>query len=355
MRNNIIIRTKEKNYLIQIKINSIKNKLKKIIKNEDKVFIIIDKKVDHLIKDLSDKKNLFIIRVVGSEKIKNYIFFQKITEKLLSKGIDRKSCIISIGGGTVGDISGFIASTVLRGVKFILIPTTLLSQVDSSIGGKNGINSMYGKNLIGTFYQPNLVIIDPYILMTLPIKELKSGYAEIIKHALIYDSIFFKWLENNYNKIFNLNFNTLEKAINKSILIKSKFVQKDTKEKLINNYSRAILNFGHTFGHALETFYQYKKKLTHGEAIAIGMMIASKISNKFNYLSKNDLIKINNHFKKVGLPTSDKNMYNIAIFSLIKKDKKNTGKNINLVLLKKIGKAKYSRNLDIKKIKKIIY
>ena len=155
--------------------------------------------------------------------------------------VDRN--IIAIGGGTLGDLTGFIASTVLRGLDFFLIPTTLLSQVDSSIGGKNGINTVYGKNLIGTFYQPKEVLIDISILNSLPKKEIKSGYAEIIKHALIHDYSFFTWLERNSDKLFNLNKSILEKAIYKSIMIKLFYVSKDEIEYLLNNNSRAMLNF----------------------------------------------------------------------------------------------------------------
>ena len=355
MNRNIIIKTKEKNYRIEIKSNSITNKLNKIIKNEDKVFIIVDTKVNYIIKNLVNNKKIFIIKINGSEKIKDFKYFHKISENLISKGINRNSCIISIGGGSIGDLTGFIASTILRGVKFILFPTTLLSQVDSSIGGKNGINSKNGKNLIGTFYQPDQVIIDPKILYSLSKRELKSGYAEVLKHALINDFSFFKFLEKNYSRVFSLELKTLEQIIFKSISIKSKFVNNDTKELLINNNSRSILNFGHTFGHALETYYYYNNKFTHGEAISIGMTIASKISYKLGYLNYDELKRIIRHFLDVGLPTKDKNMYKSQIFKIIKKDKKNIINNINLVLLKKIGKAHFSRNNSIKEIKKNIY
>ena len=355
MSKKIIIKTKEKKYLIEVRNNSIKNKLEKIIKNKYKFFIIIDNKVNYLIRDFIKNENLFITKINGSEKIKTFKYYNRIIESLIANGIDRNSYIVAIGGGTIGDIGGFIASTILRGVKFILIPTTLLSQVDSSIGGKNGINSISGKNLIGTFYQPDHVIIDPIVLKTLPSRQIKSGYAEIIKHALINDQLFFQLLDKNYKKILNINLNFIEKIIYKSIIIKSKFVTKDTKEKLLNSNSRAMLNFGHTFGHALETFYGYNNKLTHGEAISIGMIIASKISLKMGYIRNKEYEKIFNHFKKVGLPTKDKNMYNTKILSLIKNDKKNIKNNINLILLKKIGKVFFSRNINIKKIKEYIY
>ena len=190
------------------------------------------------------------------------------------------------------------------------------------------------------------------MLSSLPKREIKSGYVEIIKHSIINDEKFFKWLDNNSNKILNLNTKFLSEAIYRSILIKRKFVLKDEKEKLNNKYSRAILNFGHTFGHALETYYNYNKKLTHGEAISIGISIASTLSNKLNYLSNQNLNKITKHLKNNNLPIFDKVMYNRKIFNIIRKDKKNTGDTINLVLIKKIGSAFLNKKLSIENIKK---
>ena len=273
---------------------------------------------------------------------------------MLSLGVNRKSVLVAIGGGTLGDLAGFIASTLLRGVDLILIPTTLLSQVDSSVGGKNGINTNFGKNLVGTFYQPKLVIIDPYVLSSLPKRELLSGYAEIVKHAIIYDQKFFNWLNRNSKDIFKLKYDVLYKAIYKSVSIKKTYVVKDEKEKLKNKYSRAILNFGHTFGHALETYYNYNKRLTHGEAISIGMMIATKISYKLNYLSLQDVIKIKNHFIANSLPIEDKEMYNKKIFQIIYKDKKNTDDKVNFILLKSIGKSFLKSKINLNKIKKLL-
>ena len=353
MNKKIKIKSKEKNYCIEIKYNFFRNKLIKLIKNKNKIIIIIDRNVEYLLNNIKFKNNIFIIKIKGSEKIKNFNNYEILTKKILSFGVDRNSIVIAIGGGTIGDLSGFIASTILRGVKFVLMPTTLLSQVDSSIGGKNGINTNLGKNLIGTFYQPDEVFIDPKILESLPKKELQSGYAEIVKHALINDIFFFNWLDKNYKRIFKFEQNALVYAIHKSIKIKAKFIETDSKEVLINNKSRALLNFGHTFGHALETLYEYKNKITHGEAISIGMIIASKLSNKLSSLKTNELIKITDHFCKVGLPIYDNKINNKKILSIIQKDKKNSDGKINLVLLKKIGKAYYSRNVNKKYIIKI--
>ena len=353
MNKKIKIKNNEKNYYIEIKYNFFRNKLINLIDNNNKIIIIIDRNVEYLLNNIKFKNNIFIIKIKGSEKIKNFNNYEILTKKILSFGVDRNSIVIAIGGGTIGDLSGFVASTILRGVKFILIPTTLLSQVDSSIGGKNGINTNLGKNLIGTFYQPDEVFIDPRILKSLPKKEMQSGYAEIVKHALINDIFFFNWLDKNYKRIFKFEQNALVYAIHKSIKIKAKFIETDTKEILINNKSRALLNFGHTFGHALETLYEYKNKITHGEAISIGMIIASKLSNKLSTLKTSELIKITDHFCKVGLPIYDNKINNKKILSIIQKDKKNNDGKINLILLKKIGKAYYSRNVNKKYIIKI--
>ncbi len=354
MKKIIKINTKEKNYSIEIENNSIIKKLEKITSNQKNTIFLVDKKVVKIFKKFRNYKKFNYISLNCSEKIKSFKIYENITQKILKMGIDRNSQIIAIGGGTLGDLSGFIASTIMRGIDLILIPTTLLSQVDSSIGGKNGINTKFGKNLIGTFYQPKLVIIDPFFLKTLSKREMISGYAEIVKHSIIYDEKFFNWLDKNSKNLFNLDYNVISEAIYKSILIKKQYVLKDEKERLKNQYSRAILNFGHTFGHALETYYNYKNKLTHGEAISIGMIIASTISHNLNYLSYKNLMKIKNHFINNNLPIMDTNMYDEKIFKIIYKDKKNIDGKINFVLIKGIGNAFLKSNVNLKNIKKIL-
>ena len=350
----ININIKKNSYSIHIENNSIIKNLEKIIFKNKKVIFLIDKKVFYIFKKLKNYKYQNFILVECSEKVKSFNKFSQISEKILNIGVDRNSLIVAIGGGTLGDLSGFIASTLLRGIDLILVPTTLLSQVDSSIGGKNGINTRNGKNLIGTFYHPKAVFIDPAILKTLPKREILSGYAEIVKHGIINDLDFFKWLEKNCKKILSLSNVSLSQAIYKSILIKKNYVIKDEREKLKDNNSRAILNFGHTFGHALEAFYKYSEKLTHGEAVSIGMIIASTISHKLNYLSFRDLKRIKQHFISNKLPVSDSKMYDKKIFEIIKKDKKNVGDKINFILLKKIGAAFISDKLNFEKIVKIV-
>jgi len=354
MNKKIILKTKNNTYSINIEPNSIVKNLKNIIAKNNKVIFLIDKKVFYIFKKLKNYKIQKYLVVNCSEKLKSFDNYAKISEKILNFNIDRNSIIVAIGGGTLGDLSGFIASTVLRGVDLILFPTTLLSQVDSSIGGKNGINTNSGKNLVGTFYQPKLVFIDPKILTTLSKREILSGYAEIIKHGIINDIKFFNWLHKNSKKILTLDNRFLTQAIYKSIIIKRKYVLKDEKENLKNNNSRAILNFGHTFGHALETYYKYNKKLTHGEAISIGMIIAANLSYKLGYLPLNHLNNIKNHFKLNNLLMSDNKMFDEKISKIIEKDKKNDNKKINFILIKKIGSAFISNNLNLDKIKKTL-
>ena len=354
MNKKITLKTKDNIYSINIEANSIVKNLNKIITENNKIVFLIDRKVFYIFKKLKNYKNQKYLAIDCSEKLKSFSNYAKISEKILNFKIDRGTKIVAIGGGTLGDLSGFIASTILRGVDLVLFPTTLLSQVDSSIGGKNGINTNSGKNLVGTFYQPKLVYIDPKILKSLSKREILSGYAEIVKHGIINDIKFFNWLNKNSKKILTLNNKILSEAIYKSIIIKRKYVLKDEKENLKNNNSRAILNFGHTFGHALETYYKYNKKLTHGEAISIGMIIAANLSYKLGYLPLNQLNNIKNHFKLNNLLMSDNKMFDEKIFKIIEKDKKNDNKKINFILIKKIGSAFLSNNLNLDKIKKTL-
>jgi 3-dehydroquinate synthase/shikimate kinase/3-dehydroquinate synthase len=283
------------------------------------------------------KKKLYIHFFKANEINKNFNSVNSILNILLNKNFSREDCLISIGGGITGDVSGFAASLFKRGLKFINIPTTLLSQVDSSIGGKTGINTKYGKNLVGSFYQPNLVISDIQFLKTLPRREIICGYGEILKHSIIASKKFYKFLEKNNKKIINLSSPFIEKAIYESCKIKKSVVEKDEKERGM----RKVLNFGHTFAHAYEASLGYSKKLNHGEAVILGMKTALSFSLKNNLLSKNDYNSIINHISNANLPSKIKNFLKIKdlskILSFMTKDKKNNSNKINLVLLKSIG------------------
>ena len=351
------IKTENQKYPIFIGSN-ILNKLKVILKensiNYNQCLIVVDKKVpkDLLNKVLNSlpKKKTFLHYFNSSEKNKNQKSTDDILSILLSKNFNRNDCVISIGGGITGDVSSFAASIFKRGLKFINIPTTLLSQVDSSIGGKTGVNSKYGKNLIGTFYQPNLVVSDIIFLKSLPKREIVCGYGEILKHAIIADKKFFSFLDVNGSQILNLKSPLIEKAIFKSCSIKKKVVESDEKEIGL----RKILNFGHTFAHAYEATLGYSQKLNHGEAVILGIKTAAKFSLLNNILSIKEFNLIENHLNKLSLPRNINNFFSIKnlnkILSFMKKDKKNNTNKINLVLLKRIGSPIYKLQFNEKKI-----
>ena len=315
--------------------------------NFKKCLLIIDKNISKnfisKIKKSLNKKKLYIHFFKANEMNKNFSNVNKILNILLNKNFSREDCIISIGGGITGDVSGFAASLFKRGLKFINIPTTLLSQVDSSIGGKTGVNTKYGKNLIGSFYQPNLVISDIQFLKTLPKRELICGYGEILKHSLIANRSFYNFLDKNSDKILKLSSPFIEKAIYESCKIKKNVVEKDEKERGL----RKILNFGHTFAHAYEASLGYSKKLNHGEAVILGMQSALNFSLKNNLIQKNEYFSILKHISKANLPSKIKKYFKIRdlnkILFFMAKDKKNKSDDINLVLLKKIGQPIINR------------
>ena len=308
----------------------------------------VPKKMISKIKANLKNKEKFIYFIKASEINKNQKNVNKILKILLDKNFSRQDCLISVGGGIVGDISGFASSLFKRGIKFINIPTTLLSQVDSSIGGKTGVNTTHGKNLIGTFYQPKIVISDTFFLKTLPQREIVCGYGEILKHSLIANKKFFKYLKKNIVNILKLKTPYIQKAIYESCKIKKKIVEKDEKEKNV----RKILNFGHTFAHAYEASLNYSKKLNHGEAVLLGINSALNFSLNKKILKDFEYKTIINHLNNPKLPSNLKKFFSTKdinkILSFMTKDKKNDSGMINLVLLKKIGapiiNRKYFKN-----------
>ncbi len=297
------------------------------------------------IKKLSETINL--ISIPGGDKSKNVSQLEYILEEALSFKIDRNSLIIAFGGGVIGDIAGFAASILLRGIDFVQIPTTLLAQVDSSVGGKTAINSSRGKNLIGSFHQPIAVIADIDILKTLPKREFLAGLVEVIKYGLIYDNKFFDSLENNYKDILNYDQLKLNKVISRSCEIKSLIIKNDEKE----NGKRAILNLGHTFGHAIESFGKYDGTIIHGEAISIGICLAFKLSTKLGYCNQFETKRVVSFFKKLSLPTSLQEVQNLSITTLemlkkFKYDKKNKNNQLTFILNEKIGKSFIKNNMN---------
>ena len=355
------INTKTQKYSIIIGSNLGSN-ISKILKensvNFKQCLLIIDKNISKKfvtkIKRSLHTKKIYVHFFKANEMSKNFSSVNKILDILLNKNFSREDCVISIGGGITGDISGFAASLFKRGLKFINIPTTLLSQVDSSIGGKTGINTKYGKNLIGSFYQPNLVISDIQFLKTLPKRELICGYGEILKHSLIANKSFYKFLDKNSDKILKLSSPFIEKAIYESCKIKKNVVEKDEKEKGL----RKILNFGHTFAHAYEASLNYSKKLNHGEAVLLGINSALSFSKNSKMLSNNEYQSLKNHFKNSKLPFNIKNYFKIKdlnkIVSFMTIDKKNYSDKINLILLKRIGNPEINKVFTRNKIKSFL-
>ena len=351
------IKTKTQKYPIIIGSNLTSNI--SIIFNKNAIkfkqcLIIIDKNVPKKfisnIKKSLRKKNIYIHLFNANESNKNIKNVNIILEILLKKNFSRNDCVISVGGGITGDVSGFAASLFKRGLKFINIPTTLLSQVDSSIGGKTGVNSRYGKNLIGSFYQPNLVITDIQFLKSLSKREIICGYGEILKHSLISNKKFFNFLDKHKKKILNLTSPFIEKAISESCKIKRMVVEKDEKEKGL----RKILNFGHTFAHAYEASLGYSRRLNHGEAVILGIKTALNFSLRNSFLKKSEYKLIINHIDSAGLPSSIKKFFSLKdlnkILSFMIKDKKNNSSKINLVLLKKIGSPLFNKEYPKKNI-----
>ena len=313
------------------------------------IFIVTDKNVKkyHLettLNSFSEKPR--VITLPAGEKTKSFESYAKLCEKLLRYGADRKSLLVALGGGVIGDLCGFAASTVLRGISYVQIPTTLLSQVDSSVGGKTAINSKIGKNLVGAFYQPKMVIIDPKVLKTLPTRHFRNGYAEVVKIALILDQNLFSWLETNSDSIFNLKLKSIEYLVEKCCRLKARIIEEDEKEQGL----RSVLNYGHTFGHAIESATNYR--LLHGEAVSIGMSLA----NSFNKLDQKYAKRIRNHLKAAGLPVDLKKLKvgSNVIYKSILKDKKTIGSKITLILISKIGQYRIGKNISHQELKSFL-
>ncbi len=325
---------------------------------EDKeILLVLDQNIpprfrDMMTKDLSGLSSKFhTIEILPSEENKNGVTLDKIHSKLISKRYSRDCYLVGLGGGITCDITGFAAATYQRGVNFILFPSTLLSQVDASVGGKTAINHPQGKNMIGAFHQPKQVFADVSLLSFLPDMEISNGLSEVIKHALISDKEYFEWLETNMEDIISLEPKALERAITRSIEIKAEIVVKDEKEKGIRKY----LNFGHTFGHAIELYGGFKE-FSHGQSVAIGMLMAMKLSCIYEGFSEDDLIRSRDLISKAN-PNLDFKI-NFEEKKLIKNmsvDKKRVGNNLTFILLKKIGQAKINTDIEEADIAKAIH
>lgn len=281
-----------------------------------------------------------IMVLPDGEATKSLRYLSEVYDRLVEKRFERSDFIIAFGGGVIGDIAGFAAATYLRGINFIQVPTTLLADVDSSVGGKTGIDHPKGKNLIGAFYQPKAVLIDVDLLKTLDKRELINGFAEVIKYGAALDAVFFAELEKSYEKVLSYGEDVLTRIIERSCSIKAEVVKQDEKETGL----RSVLNFGHSLGHAIETLYNYET-VKHGEAIAIGMVFAADLSKKMGLCSEDTVKRIRNLIKNSGLPSNIPRFTPEQYINAMKLDKKVSEKQIKFVLLKDIGRYEF-RKLD---------
>lgn len=330
-----------------------------------KAFIIYDENTYPYVQVLEEalagkvleSKNLSL---KGGEATKSYDGLQRTLDWLLDNKVDRQSIVIVVGGGVLGDLGGFAASIVMRGIPFIQIPTTVLAQVDSSVGGKTGINTDQGKNLVGSFYQPKLVLCDTGTLGTLPEREIRAGYAEIVKYGLINDVDFFTWLEEHGEKVITLDNEAITQAVEASCNAKATIVEADEHEK----GQRALLNLGHTFGHALEAAAGYDGRLLHGEAVSIGIMMAFELSLKMGLCSQEDPSRVEAHFKSCGLKTkANEIMPHLQhsaeeIVALMAGDKKvvsdSGGDKIGFILTRGIGQAFQTYDVDMADVLSVV-
>jgi 3-dehydroquinate synthase len=290
------------------------------------------------------------IIIPDGEEYKSLLWAENIYGELLKAKLDRKSVLIALGGGVIGDITGFAASTYMRGIDLIQIPTTLLAQVDSSVGGKTGVNHQLGKNMIGTFWQPRIVWIDTDTLLTLPRVEILAGLAEVIKYGIIWDEELFEFLDVNRDIVLKLDKNALTHIVRRSCEIKSEVVSKDERE----SGQRAILNFGHTIGHALETVTGYKKYL-HGEAVAIGMHVEARLSHMLGFFDENQVQRIKALIESYGLPSELADGIDLnSILSSMELDKKAVAGELRFILPEKIGTVKIQSGVLPGEVKKAL-
>jgi shikimate kinase/3-dehydroquinate synthase len=320
--------------------------------------IVTDENVAHLhlsaLEESLKAEGLFAGSIVmkPGEATKSFRELAALSERLLELGLERGDLVVPLGGGVIGDLAGFAAGILRRGVRFVQIPTSLLAQVDSSVGGKTGINTPQGKNLIGVFHQPSLVIADTAVLSTLPPRQMRAGYAEVAKYGLLGDVKFFAWLEADWQSVFGNSGPALTKAIETSVAAKAAIVARDETE----TGDRALLNLGHTFGHAFEAWTGYSDKLLHGEAIAIGMCLAFRLSEDLGICPRGRSERVAAHFRAVGLPTNIRDIPMTGadaneLQRLMGQDKKVRGGKLAFILARDIGDAFVSREVTPETVK----
>ncbi len=294
-------------------------------------------------------KDTFLKVLPVGEGTKCFSRLEEVLDWMLETGCTRQSILFAVGGGVIGDITGLAAALALRGIDFVQIPTTLLAQVDSSVGGKTGINTPQGKNLVGAFYQPKAVAIDLETISTLPLRERQAGYAEIVKYGLLGNADFYAWLEKNGRKVLDGEPEALAKAIETSCQMKAEIVQQDEREEA---GLRALLNLGHSFGHALETAAGYDGRILHGEAVGIGLVLAARLSARLGKINQSDAERVKLHLSSLGMRTEIRDIVPYLLTTpeellrLMGKDKKNTSEGLVFVLLQSIGQAALCKGVD---------
>jgi 3-dehydroquinate synthase len=291
----------------------------------------------------------------AGESTKSFSWLERLTSELLATGVTRHGLIVALGGGVIGDLTGFAAGVLKRGIDFAQVPTTLLAQVDSSVGGKTAINTKEGKNLVGLFHQPRIVLADTGVLGTLPRRELLAGYAEVVKYGALGDATFFEWLEANAANALAGDTAAMVHAVSHSCRMKAEIVARDERE----SGERALLNLGHTFGHALEAATAYSDRLSHGEGVAIGMALAFRLSVKLDLCPAQDADRFIRHLKAVGLPTelsdiSGKHLSTDLLLSHMAHDKKAQDGKLVFVLLRGIGQAFITRDINMEKLREVL-
>jgi len=315
-----------------------------------RAFVITDSNLFSFYKDFLKNLSQHIFVFEAGEESKNINTLMRIYDFLIDKSADRHSLILAFGGGVVGDTAGFAAATYMRGAKLIQLPTSLLAMVDSSVGGKTGINYGGYKNIIGSFYQPEAVFVDVAFLKTLPEREYLSAFAEVVKYGMIRDKKLFEFLENSVDALKNRDLESLRFVVERSIKNKAEIVAEDEKEKNI----RALLNFGHTFAHAIESITNYKRYL-HGEAVSIGMVIASRLAEKLGYMRSEDTKRLKNLLLSFGLPIKvDFSINPEQIYEIMLKDKKNRDGVLRFVLTMGIGNSIITDSIEREVVEEVI-
>lgn len=347
----IVVQLEKKNYPIIISYDLFSNSLFNWpLKHGDTVVFITDNRIApiylNVLNDVLHELGVITDQLIlpNGENSKSLRILNRIFTKLLTKNYDRNTVLIALGGGVIGDLTGFAASTYQRGIRFIQIPTTLLAQVDASIGGKTGINHVLGKNMIGSFYQPIAVLIDINFLKTLKIREFSSGLAEVIKYAVAFDAVFFSWLENNLDNLLSLHDQSLMYCVYHCCKIKTSIISIDEHE----HGNRMFLNLGHTFGHAIESFLRYNDEWSHGEAVAVGMMMAISTAIRLKKFNKTeDFTRVQSLLNRAKLPIyGPEFMKPQDYIKYMIRDKKSRLGKINLVLPVSIGEMQLFMDVD---------